>query len=138
LGSERRIEVSWLLIADENELFRKVFRSSLRQHLDSIDIKEAGSAEKALAEISESPPVLVFLDIHLPGGEGLKLISKIKCLFPKTRVAVCTTLDTDEYRRAAHRLGADYFVSKSAIKIKDMVTLIRSHMKQPKGNFIAD
>jgi two-component system response regulator YesN len=100
--------------------------------LDSINIKEAGSSEKALAEISESPPFLVFLDIHLPGGKGLEMISKIKCLLPKTPVTVCTNFDSDEYRRAAYRLGADYFVSKSEIKIREMVTLIRSHMEQPK------
>jgi len=122
--------VSWLLIVDDNEMFRKIFRSSLMEHLDTIDIREAGSAEKALAEISDAPPFLIFVDIQLPKENGLHLTRKIKHLYPETKVVVCTTFDSNEYRKAAYQFGADYFVSKSAIEIKELVKFIRSHFDQ--------
>jgi len=119
--------VSWLLIVDDNEMFRNIFRSSLMQHLDTIDIREAGSAERALAEILDAPPFLIFVDIQLPKENGLQLTRKIKHLYPKTIVIVCTTFDSNEYRKAAYRAGADYFVSKSAIEVKELIKLIESH-----------
>jgi DNA-binding NarL/FixJ family response regulator len=122
--------VFWLLIADQNKMFRKVFRSFLMRHLDKIDIEEAESAEKVLATLSGIPPSLIFLDIHLPGGNGLKMTRKIKMLYPQTIVVVLTNFDSNDYRQAAYRLGADYFVSKSAIKIKELLNLIRSHIDQ--------
>jgi DNA-binding NarL/FixJ family response regulator len=120
--------VLWLLIVDDNEMFRNLLRSSLIQHLDTIDIREAESAEKALGAISNSPPFLIFMDIHLPGENGLKLTRKIKNQYPQTTVVVCTNFDSDEYREAAYRFGADYFVSKSEIKIKKLVKMIQTHI----------
>jgi DNA-binding NarL/FixJ family response regulator len=119
------------MIVDDNEMFRRVLRSSLIQHLDKIAIREAGSAEKALASISESPPFLIFMDIQLPEENGLKLTQKIKRQYPQVTVAVCTNFDSDEYRQAAYRFGADYFVSKSEIKINQLVKMIQSHIDQP-------
>lgn len=122
--------MSGLLIVDDNEMFRTVLRSSLMYHLDAIDIREAGSAEKALAKISEAPPFLVFVDIQLPGENGLQLTRKIKHLYPETKVVVCTTYDSNEYRQAAYRVGADYFVSKSSMEIKEFVKMIQSHLDE--------
>jgi len=122
--------VSLLMIVDDNELFRTVLRSSLMHQLDSIDIREAGSAEKALAKISDDPPFLIFVDVQLPGENGLQLTRKIKHLYPETRVVVCTTFDSNEYRQAAYRVGADYFVSKSSMEIKKFVKMIQSHIDE--------
>lgn len=122
--------MSWLLIVDDNEMFRKVFRSSLMRHLDTIDIKEAENAEEALGKISKSPPFLIFMDIQLPGENGLKLTRKVKHQHPQTSVVVCTNFDSSEYRLAADRAGADFFVSKSKIKIEELVNLIQLHLDQ--------
>ena len=79
--------MSWLLIVDDNKMFRKVFRSSLMRHLDTIDIKEAENAEEALVKISKSPPFLIFMDIQLPGENGLKLTRKVKHQHPQEDMA---------------------------------------------------
>ncbi len=118
----------WLMIIDDSELFRTVLRSSLIHHLDSIDILEAGTAENALAKISDNPPFLIFVDVHLPGENGFQLTRKIKHLYPETIVVVCTTFDSNEYKQAAYRVGADYFVPKSSMEMKKVVKIIQSHI----------
>jgi DNA-binding NarL/FixJ family response regulator len=120
----------WMLIVDDNKMFRQVFRTSLLRHLPAINIKEAESAEMALAKISESPPHLMFVDIQLPGENGLKLTKKVKSLYPQTMVIVCTNFDSNEYRLAADRVGADYFISKSAVKINELIEFLKSHIEQ--------
>jgi len=127
---DRRTKVPWLLIVDDNEMFRNVFRTSLMQRIENIDIHEAGSAENAMAKISDSPPFLIFMDIQLPGENGLQLTRKIKHLYPQILVVVCTSFDSNDYRQAAYRAGADYFFSKSAINIKKLIRLIHSHMEK--------
>lgn len=118
----------WMMIVDDNELFRTVLRSNLIHYFDSIYILEVGSAEKALAKISDDPPFLIFVDIQLPGENGLQLTRKIKHLYPETLVVVCTTFDSNEYRRAAYRVGADCFVPKSSMNLKKIVDMIQSHI----------
>lgn len=123
--------MSEVLIIDDNKMFRKVLRSSLSRHFDSIAIKEAEDAEKALSRISESPPFLVIMDIHLPGKHnGLELTRKIKHLYPQTTVVICTNSDSNAYLQAADQVGADYFISKSAIKRKAIEKLIQSCINQ--------
>jgi DNA-binding NarL/FixJ family response regulator len=117
-----------LMIVDDNELFRTVLRSSLMHHLDTVDILEAGSAEKALTKISDDPPFLVFVDIKLPGENGFKLTRKIKHLYPEILVVVCTTFDSNEYRQAAYKVGADYFISKSSMELKKILEIIQSQI----------
>lgn len=120
--------MSCLLIVDDNEMFRNVFRSVLMHRLKNIDIQAAGSAEKALAKISDNPPFFVFMDIRLPGKNGLQLTRRIKQLHPKIIVAVCTGFDSNVYREAAYGAGADYFFSKSEMEITELIDLIYSHM----------
>lgn len=122
--------MSWVLIVDDNKMFRQIFRSSLMRHLPTINIKEAESAETALEKISTSPPHLIFMDIQLPEENGLKLTQKIKEVYPQTAVVMCTNFDSSEYRLAAERVGADHFVSKSEIKIPELVEFVQSHLKQ--------
>ena len=122
--------MSQVLIVDGNKMFRTVLRSSLMRHLHTIDIKEAESAETALKKISKSPPYLIFIDIFLAGENGLKLTQKIKDRHPHTIVIVCTDFDSNEYRLAANRAGADYFVSKTAIKINELINVLQSHKDQ--------
>ena len=122
--------MSWLLIVDDNKMFRQVFRSYLINHFRTVTIKEAESAETALEKIANSPPNLIFMDIQLPGENGLSLTKKIKRLYPQTVVIMCTDFDSNEYRLAADRVGADYFVSKSAINILELVEFVQSNMEQ--------
>lgn len=117
-----------LMIVDDNELFRTVLRSYLMYHLDTVEILEAGSAEKALTKISDDPPFLVFVDIQLPGENGLRLTRKIKHIYPETLVVVCTTFDSNEYKQAAYQVGADYFLSKASMELKKIVEMIQSHI----------
>jgi DNA-binding NarL/FixJ family response regulator len=100
------------------------------RYFDKTIIKEAESAETALEKISKSPPNLVFMDIQLPGENGLKFTKKIKARYPQTAVIICTNFDSNEYRLAADRVGADYFISKSAIRINEVLEFVQSHLQQ--------
>ncbi len=101
------------LIVEDSSAFREIFKESLHLHFPSLVIGEAGTAEEGLLKITKgSPPDLMFVDIRLPGANGLQLIQKVKKDFPEIRIAMMTAYDFPEYERAAKQYGADRFFVK--------------------------
>ncbi len=72
-------------------------------------------------------PQLIFMDIRLPGENGLSLTKKIKARYPAMQVIVLTSYDNPEYRDAALQSGASHFVSKDSLNFEEIATLIKSY-----------
>jgi DNA-binding NarL/FixJ family response regulator len=56
---------------------------------------------------------MIFMDINLPGENGLEATRKIKARHEHTLIVILTGHDIPEYRQQAFRNGADYFISKA-------------------------
>ena len=113
------------MVVEDNILFRESLRDSLRLRFPSIEIAEAGNGAEALGKIDSLPPNLIFMDIQLPGQNGLELTEKIKKLHPDIVIIILTNYDLPEYREAAAKFKADYFFSKDSITLEDIVTLVK-------------
>ena len=70
--------------------------------------------ETFLTEIDSFHPKIVFMDIRLPGENGLELTKKIKKNYPDVIIVVITSYDLPEYRQAARESMADYFLPKGS------------------------
>jgi DNA-binding NarL/FixJ family response regulator len=113
------------MLVEDNVIFRESLRDSLQLEFPSMEIAEAGSGVEALKEIDSSSPNLIFMDIRLPGRNGLELTEKIKKLHPDIIIIILTDYDIPEYREAAARFKADYFFSKDSMTIKEVITLVK-------------
>ena len=114
-----------VLIVEDNTLFRRLFQETLHNRFPSVEIHEAVNGEEALQKIETLHPNLVFMDIRLPGENGLKLTQKVKTRFPEIVVIILTGCDLPEYRQASSQY-ADYFVSKDSSTAKSIFTLVES------------
>ena len=103
-----------------------ILKDNLQSEFPSMDISEAGDGTEALEIIRSSPPNLVFMDIRLPGQNGLELTRMIKTDHPHITVIVLTSYDLPEYREAAARYKADYFFSKGSIASEEITRAVRS------------
>jgi YesN/AraC family two-component response regulator len=65
------------LIVDDEELGRRMLRSLLAADEEVEIIGEAGSATEARRKITEQQPDLIFMDIEMPGGNGIELIQDL-------------------------------------------------------------
>lgn len=101
------------LLVEDNLHYRGAFKRALMQRFSGLKIMEASSEEDTLDSLLNFCPELVFMDIHLPRGDGLELTKKIKSVSPHIVVVILTQDDAPEYQAAAHESGADYFLSKS-------------------------
>jgi DNA-binding NarL/FixJ family response regulator len=66
------------------------------------------------------------MDIKLPGENGLELTRKIKADYPETIIIILTSHDLPEYREAATRSKANYFLSKGSIATDEIFKLVES------------
>jgi len=115
-----------ILIIDDNESFRGSFRDLLSQHFPAMHIEEAADSKGSLEKITEHLPDLMFVDIELAGESGLDLTRKIRLIHDTTTIAILTNYDLPEYRDAAQESGADYFFSKGASSMEEVLTLVDS------------
>ena len=66
------------IIVDDERLARKELKNLLSKYPNVEVIGEYDNAEDAINEIEKQKPDLVFLDIHMPGKDGLLHISQFK------------------------------------------------------------
>ncbi len=115
-----------VLLVEDNRVYWEVFKDNLHQHFPSMVIEEAVDAEEALEKINVNPPRLIFIDIRLPGMNGLQLTQKIKRDFPNIRITIVTGYDQPEYRQAAIQFGADRFFVKESLNWDEIEEFVKS------------
>jgi DNA-binding NarL/FixJ family response regulator len=114
------------LIVEDNVQFRRSFREILENQFPEMVIFEAGDGKEAFETIAASQPHLVFMDIRLPGENGLELTKKIKTQDPRIVVIVLTSYDLPEYREVAKEYGANHFLVKGLTTGDEIAAVVRS------------
>ena len=114
------------MLVEDSSSFRQLVKVTLQEQFPSMDITEAADGVEAFEKIDSHPPNLIFMDIGLPGENGLELTRRIKADYPDVIVIILTTHDSPEYREAALRYKADFFFSKDALANDGVFTLIKS------------
>lgn len=98
-----------LVVDDEHEIrnlfFRYLGKKGYTVHL-------AGSIEEEKEVLESKSPDLIFLDINLPDGNGLKELLRLKPLSATCKVVVMSAFDHLEERQEALNSGAIDFLSK--------------------------
>ncbi len=117
------------LIVEDNANFRRVLKNNLEAFFPSMVIHEAAEGNEALQRVDTFRPELIFMDIGLPGENGLQLTQRIKTSYPDTKVIILTSHDTLEYREAAIRCGANCFITKGSLNWEQLETLVKSLFK---------
>ena len=114
-----------VLIVEDSTLFRQLFKKTLHDRFSSIEIYEAADGEEALQKIESLRPNLIFMDIGLPGENGLELTKQVKARYPNIIVIILTGYDLPEYREFSSRY-ADYFFSKDSTTTDNIFALVES------------
>ena len=98
-----------ILIIDDEEQIRSLLLDLLG---DTYQCSAAGSAEEALAALSQDTFDLVISDIDMGGMSGLELVPRVHSLAPDTVVVMISGNHDIEFAIKALRVGAFDYISK--------------------------
>jgi len=99
-----------ILVADDEPSIRWVLDRLLRQAGHAVTVVEDG--ERALARAAAEPFDLVFLDVRMPGLDGLEVLSRLRPAAPDTAVVVMTAHGSVRAAVEAMQRGAYDYLTK--------------------------
>jgi len=99
-----------ILIVDDERAIQKALRGVLED--EGYRVTAVGSAQEALTRLQDETPDLVFLDIWMPGMDGLEALAEFKRIRPETAVVMISGHGTIETAVKATKLGAYDFIEK--------------------------
>ena len=98
-----------ILIVDDELSVRESIRMILK---NEYEILMAGNGSVALKTIKEQKPDLVFLDIIMPGEDGIEILKRIKERGDNVKVIMLTATKTIKTAVSAMKLGAYDYITK--------------------------
>lgn len=109
-----------ILVVDDEDIVRVVFSKAFMK--EGYQVKLAASADEALQVMANSPVDVAFLDLKLPGMNGVELCREIRRLWPWC-VTIAVTAYASVFELVSCREAGfeDYF-----IKPVDMEQLLES------------
>ncbi len=111
------------LVVDDEPLVRSELLYALERVAEDFTIVEASTAATALATLAAAPFDVVFLDIGLPGMNGIEAMTVINSLPHRPHVVFVTAFD--EHALRAFELGATDYVVKPVNEERLAVTIAR-------------
>jgi DNA-binding response OmpR family regulator len=113
-----------ILVVDDEKNIRLTLSQSLEPL--GIPVQTAVNGEEALQKLGEGRFGLVFLDLKMPGMDGMDVLRRIKDDWPAVRVIIITAHGTIESAVEAMKLGAVDFLQKpfSPGEIRALATLV--------------
>lgn len=118
-----------VLVIDDHPLVRDGVKRSLTA-AGFICVGEAGSLKEAIAMIALHNPDVITVDLNLPDGNGLEIISWARKNSPTIAIIVLTLEDDLDLVSAASQSGAQAFISKTE-SAEHLISAIRSVLTQP-------
>ena len=99
-----------VLVIDDDVQIRELLKVFLENN--GCDVKTASTGEKGLAKIRKRNFDLVLLDIILPDGDGVEVLTNIKKILPNAPVLMITGGSDVEIAESCLRKGAADYITK--------------------------
>ncbi|MCL2574797.1 MAG: response regulator [Defluviitaleaceae bacterium] len=110
------------LVVDDIALMRESIKDILANHCKAnrSSIFQAADGHGAIEKYTKLKPDLVFLDINMPGADGIAITKSILKIDPNARIVMCTgSSDREDIRKSIEAGAVGYIVKPplpSAVK----------------------
>jgi two-component system KDP operon response regulator KdpE len=112
-------------VVDDELQIRKMLRIALKSV--GYDVIEAESVATGLTALVRQQPDLIVLDLGLPDGDGLELLSELRS-FSKVPVIVLSVRSGDADKIKALDIGAQDFVTKP-FSVEELLARVRAQLR---------
>ena len=108
-----------LLIADDEYLVLDSLKMIISKNLDEVEIVgTAGSGREAIEKALVLKPDVIFMDIHMPGIDGMEAIRQIKAANSNALFVIITAYEFFDYAKEAINMGVSEYLLKPVSKNK--------------------
>lgn len=112
------------MLVEDNATFREAVWDDLLSRCPFMKVSEAKDGEEARVRFFSDFLNLVFMDISLPGQNGIALAKEIKALYRDLIVVMLTGYSLDVYRKAAFAAGANGFIDKGSADLAAQILAV--------------
>lgn len=102
-------EENAMIIEDERDLSYLLAVVLKKNNVPSACVYSIKEASETIHDIK---PSIIFIDNHLPDGQGRDFIRHARAIYPLAKIIMITAHDAPEEIDEAFERGADYFISK--------------------------
>jgi two-component system, response regulator RegA len=127
-GSARGKKIKHILLIDDEKELCSLLGDSLAAR--GFTMGFAHNKRQALKSLKKVPPDLVLLDLRLPDGDGMPLLTFIRKMSPAPAVMITTAFGSEATRSEAQRMGAHDFLDKPYNE-EDVIRRIRKMPAKP-------
>ena len=114
-----------ILTVEDHPVFREGLGTIIGSQKDMRLVAQATNAVEAMAQFRRHRPDITLMDLRLPGTNGTDALVAIRGEFPRARVIMLTTSDSDGEIQRAMRAGASAYLLKSMPK-DELLAVVRS------------
>ena len=119
------------LLIDDHAVVRGGVRRALELR-GSFQIFEAATIAEAFAQIARVNPDLIIVDLNLPDGNGLEIVTWVRSISTQIAIVVLSFNERDDYVLAAMNAGASAFVQKAA-PLPELIASIEHAIESPQS-----
>ena len=120
-----------IMIVDDEMIIRQSFLHWFKK--DGHVVETAESGYEAMEKLEQSPFDVLFVDVKMPGMNGIELLEKVKEAYPETIVVIITAYGSIETAVQAMKLGAaDYLLKPFK---PEQLSLVMEKISQQKKMF---
>lgn len=101
-----------ILLADDHSVVRQGISLILKQAFENLEILHAEDFTKVKQLIERHPIDLLILDISIPEGKGVQMVSIVKNIKPAIKVLIFSAHDEELYALRYLKSGADGYLNK--------------------------
>ena len=116
-----------VMIVDDHELVRDGIAARLQMNPDIVICGQASNGRDACMMARSTQPDVIFLDISMPGMNGLEAAREILENSPSSKILFLSIYDNPEYIREAIRIGAKGYILKDVSADEMLTALLAVH-----------
>jgi len=109
-----------IILVDDHDLVRAGIRALLERLPHVTVVGEARNGQEALRLLRENHPDIAFVDISMPGFDGLTLIRRASSIAPHVRLIVLSMYSLESYVSEALEAGASGYLLKQTADLTEL------------------
>jgi len=125
------LESSNILIVDDDKKILGYIKKAIRKKFPEYEVYTASNGFAAGESVAEHSPILVILDIMLPGIDGFEVCKNIKERNKDIKVIAITGYDSPERKKKMLECGADGYLTKP-FGYDDLIDSVNVYLAQVK------